>query len=143
MNIDTYNEVPVSKNQLKLWFLFGGELNYKFDYYWLDIYFEEEGIYCEYDGSGHDLSVQNGKMSREEFLHKEDKRREYLKSCGLKEFRILNPHEKKLPKDAYLLKIKQFVFNYLNIDGNDWIIVDFQNKVIWTLDKIIPLKSIY
>lgn len=118
-------------------------MNYKIDYYYVDVFFEEEKIYLEYDGSGHKLSVENGEMTQDEFYKKEAIRRFYLKDKGLKEIRILNPKERKLPPDEQLLKIKQFCFNFLNIAGNEWIIIDLESKIIWTQDKNINLKDIY
>ena len=82
-------------------------------------------------------------MTQDEFYKKETIRRFYLKNKGLKEIRILNPKERKLPSDEQLLKIKQFCFNFLNIIGNEWIIIDLESKIIWTQDKNINLKDIY
>ena len=77
-------------------------------YYFLDGYFESEQIYFEYNGSGHDLSVQIGAITEKEFKAKETRRYHYLKTLGLKEFCVINTKKNKVPvNDEVMLKIKR------------------------------------
>lgn len=126
-----------SKNQKILNSLYNGTLNYPIKYYFLDIYFPNENIYCEYDGSGHDLNVQMNRISKEEFLRKEVIRYEALKKEGLKLFRIVHK-SKTLPSDDFLLHIKDFAFEILKNTNSNWITFDLDNQTIKT--KEISLK---
>lgn len=125
-----------SKNQKILHFLYGGKLNYLFDRLWLDIYFIEYGIYCEYDGSGHDIEVKYGKLTEKEFKEKEIKRYKFLKSKGLKEFRIISRKDYLPPKEV-LLSIKDYAFNVLNNNLSDFIIFDIDKKEIRYCNSLI------
>ena len=103
-----------SKQQKHIHKIFGGELNYQIYPYLIDIYFEKEKIFFEYDGGGHNLRVKFGEMTQEEFDLKEEERTSFLKNFGLKEFR-LNDSSKKgnLPSDEDLLKINNKAFKIL------------------------------
>lgn len=126
-----------SKNQKILNSLYNGILNYPTKYYFLDIYLPNEQIYCEYDGSGHDLNVQMNKISKEEFMKKEVIRYETLKKEGLKLFRIVHKG-KSLPSTDFLLHIKSFAFEMLKNTNSNWITFDLDNQTIKTKD--ISLK---
>lgn len=101
-----------SNQQIHLQELFGGELNYRLGKYYIDIFFQNENIYMEYDGRAHDLCVRLGKVSEEDFNKKENIRNSYLSGLGLKEFRIKSTTDK-LPDDNVLLDIKNTAFYYL------------------------------
>lgn len=60
-------KIPTSKEQSRLCELFGCPPNQPKTYYFLDGYFEKEKIYFEYNGSGHDLSVQIGAITKKQF----------------------------------------------------------------------------
>lgn len=137
------NGYPASEPQIKLGLLFNGIVNYQIGYYCVDIYFPEHKVYLEYDGSGHDLAVREGYMSADDFERKEKNRKEFLQSLGLKELRIKNIYDKKLPSDNRLLKIRDFAFNYLGLDENQWLEIDLTSKLIITKYKILDLKEIY
>ena len=137
------NGAPASKPQIHLAHLFGGEINFQFGNYYLDIFFPEDFIYCEYDGSGHDLAVQQGKISREMFQAHERIRREFLEAHGLREFRIKNPHDKPLPSDNRLLSAKKYVFNYFSLDNCQWVVMDLDQGMIFTELGKIRLCDIY
>lgn len=122
-----------SKNQKILNSLYNGILNYPTKYYFLDIYFPNEQIYCEYDGSGHDLNVQMNKISKEEFMKKEVIRYETLKKEGLKLFRIVHKG-KSLPSTDFLLHMKSFAFEMLKNTNSNWITFDLDNQTIKTKD---------
>lgn len=125
------NNVSCSKNQKHLSNLYKGSLNVLFTYYFVDIYFEKEKIYCEYDGSGHKLSVICNFVTEEEFAKKESIRYRYLKKEGLKMFKI--KHEAKfLPSDKELLKIKDIAFELLLSTDNNWVEFDLDENIIKT-----------
>lgn len=107
-----YRSITISKQQRKIHEFYGGKLNHHIFPYCLDIFFEEEKIYFEYDGSGHKLNVLKGKSTEEEFEKKENKRRDFLKNKGLKEFRIISNTDK-LPYKKELIKIKNRAFKML------------------------------
>lgn len=69
-----YRGIPCSSNQLHLNELLGGELNGYISYYPVDLLFEEDKIYLEYNGTGHNLSVKKGKISKEEQDKKRNKK---------------------------------------------------------------------
>ena len=124
----------VSKNQLYLANLYNGEVNIQIGKYYLaDIFFREEKIYCEYNGSGHNMPVRCGEMTEEEFNRREQVRYFAIKGEGYKQFTIKYeyPHEK-LPEDKILLHIKDLAFNYLSKKENNWIVFDIYNKKIVT-----------
>ena len=126
--------IRVSKNQLYLADLYGGQVNIQIGkYYWADIYFPETGVYCEYDGSGHDLQVQLGNITQEELDRREEKRYFSIKAEGYKLFKIKNINRyEKLPSDEILLQMKQLAFDYLKEDSNNWIVFDLVEHLIIT-----------
>ena len=107
-----YRSITISKQQRKIHEFYGGKLNHHIFPYCLDIFFEKEKIYFEYDGSGHKLNVLKGRLTEEEFKNKEDKRRDFLKNKGLKEFRIISNTDK-LPYKKELIRIKNKAFKML------------------------------
>ena len=142
-SVERNGTAPISKEQARLCELFGCKPNKLMTYYFLDGYFEKEQIYFEYNGSGHDLPVQIGTMTENEFKAKETRRYYYLKTLGLKEFCVINTKKNKVPvNDEIMLKIKQFSFNKLQEETINWVIVDFDEKNIktkfqeWTLEEL-------
>ena len=123
---------PASKNQRYLCNLYEGELNALLcDHYFVDIYFEEEKIYCEYDGAGHDLNVQLGQTTREEFEKREHQRYHILKRNGYKVFRIKNTLKNEpMPSDEELLEIKRIAFEFLSQENNYWISFNLNTHII-------------
>lgn len=131
-SIKERNNTPVSANQIKLNEVYGGEMNHLFKYYFVDLYFPEDNIYIEYDGSGHKFPVLLGKMTEEEFNQKETIRYHFLKNnYNLKMMRIIHT-SKKLPEDDFLIKIKEKGFNFLREKENNWIIFDLDNLKVRT-----------
>ena len=63
-----------SKQQYRLYEIIGGELNYPFKKFVIDIAFPEDKIAVEWDGSGHDMSVRMGQISEYEFNRNENYR---------------------------------------------------------------------
>lgn len=108
-----------SRQQDYLHLLYGGELNYPLDRSMLDIAFLDDMVCCEYDGSGHALSVNFGDHTQEEFENKEMRRKYYLFSKGWREFRIISNNDY-LPFDDVLLEMKELSFKWFN-KGHKWI----------------------
>ena len=94
--------VQTSKQQLYLYNLLGGELNYQVDLLNLDIAFPEEKIYIEYNGGGHDLKVKMGLITYEDFLASELKRYLFLKENGWRQILINSPRDY-LPSDDIII----------------------------------------
>jgi len=109
--------VQVSKQQLYLHNLLGGELNYQVDILNLDIAFPEEKIYIEYNGGGHDLQVKMGRISYEDFIQSELKRYLFLKSRGWKQILINSPRDY-LPDDKTI--IEEFKKAKIHFDSGYW-----------------------
>ena len=142
-SVERNGTAPISKEQARLYELFGCKPNKLMTYYFLDGYFEKEQIYFEYNGSGHDLPVQIGTMTENEFKAKETRRYYYLKTLGLKEFCVINTKKNKVPvNDEIMLKIKDFSFREIKKDTINWVIVDFDNGILktkfqeWTLEEL-------
>ena len=129
--VEKNGTAPISKEQARLCELFGCKPNKLMTYYFLDGYFEKEQIYFEYNGSGHDLPVQIGTMTENEFKAKETRRYYYLKTLGLKEFCVINTKKNKVPvNDEIMLKINDFSFREIKKDTINWVIVDFDNGIL-------------
>ena len=107
-----YKKCIISSQQKYLHSIYGGIINYSEPPYMLDIFFEKEKIYCEYDGSGHNLSVKMGNCTEEDFDKKEKCREQFLKEKGYKEFRIIS-NDDILPDIDTLLYIKSRAFEFL------------------------------
>lgn len=116
-----------SKQQLYLSELYCGIFNYSVFPYTLDIYFEKESIYLEYDGSGHFLCVKLDKLTEEEFSAKEEERSRFLKEMGFKEFRIISSDDV-LPSDDELLSIKDRGFKVLLEDNFNKYVYNLNTK---------------
>lgn len=101
-----------SKQQILLHSLFGGIINKSIFPYFLDIFFEEEKIYFEYDGSGHEINIKMRNKTREWFDEKELKRELFLFEKGLKEFRIISKFDN-IPDNEELMRIKNRAFDLL------------------------------
>jgi hypothetical protein len=119
-----------SRQQNYLHSLLGGNINYVVGRCLLDIAFLDDNFYIEYDGSGHDLSVQFGDLTKEEFDRKELSRKYFLKNLGWKEIRIISK-EDFLPSDAILLEMFDIAKDYLKSNHN-WIKFDIDNNKIIT-----------
>lgn len=104
--------IPCSKQQSYIHKLYGGVLNYPIAGYYPDIMFENDKIYFEYSGGGHDLRVRQNRVSEEEFEQYEETRRRVLLEHGYKEFEIISKKDK-LPSDDFLISLKQKAFDIL------------------------------
>lgn len=113
------NGICASKAQYELGKHLGGEINKTIqDIFVVDIFIEPD-IIIEYDGSGHDLGVRLGSISKEEFLLKEDLRDKSLLKLGYRILRVVNNKDDK--------------FSYEDI--SDWIL---ENEIRYDIvEKII------
>lgn len=103
---------PCSKNQVEIFYLYGGELNaFVENRYIVDILLDNK-VYFEYDGGGHNLNVKTGKITQEEFDKNEKKRYHILKRGGYKQFKLISLHHRKLPEKEVLLSIKEIAENF-------------------------------
>lgn len=117
----------ISKQQERLHYLYGGILNFSIFPFTLDIFFEKENIYLEYDGSGHDMCIKMKRMTKEQFDEKEIKREEFLYGLGYKEFRFESKLDI-LPDDKILLEIKERAFDLLLIKNYQKYIYNLDTK---------------
>lgn len=117
---------PTSKQQVYLNSLYHGILNYSCSYYNLDIYLQKECIDIEYDGSGHNLDVLFGSISKKEFLIKEITRSRIIKCQNINSIHIISKTDK-LPSDNILLDILNISKEYFNTTNHTW--------VEWYLDE--------
>ena len=132
-----YNDTQIcSKQQRYIQSLLGGILNSPYEHLWLDIFFKEDNIYLEYNGSGHDISVKYNKITQDEFNEKEIKRYKFLKSRGLKQIVIESKHDI-LPKDDVILSIKDYAFYVLKNNFSNYIVFDIDNNIIKYKNNII------
>lgn len=134
------NNCRVSKSQVYLSKLYNGECNKLVAGYWIvDILFEEQKIYCEYDGSGHKMNVKLGNITEEQYRKREYLRYHDIKKAGYKLFRIINmklSNADKLPDDDILLQMKDIAFNYLSKEGNNNIVFNLDENFIKTKNNM-------
>lgn len=118
-----------SSEQRHIFEIIGGELNYLFESFWLDIFFKNDNIYLEYNGSGHDISVKYHKIPEEDFKKKEIIRYKLLQSRGLKEIQIISRKDI-LPTDDIVLNIVNVSFDVLKNNLSDYIVFDIDKHFI-------------
>ena len=123
------NSQVCSRQQKHIKDVLGGTLNYPFSNFWLDVYFDEEKIYLEYNGSGHDINVKYGKITQEQFSINEIKRYKILKQFGLKQI-VVSSQKDILPEDDILLSLKCFAFFILKNNISNWIVFDIDKNII-------------
>lgn len=121
---------PSSTQQTYICKLVNGELNFPISSLSLDVAFPNEKIYIEFDGSGHDLQVKRGEMTREKFIRNETVRYHMLKRQGWKQIKIKSPYDY-LPSDDVLLKEIEKANEWFasDEDGHWHYIVDLGKKM--------------
>ena len=133
--------IPISQPQEYLGILYEAKVNIVLGkYYIVDLFFENDNIYGEYDGSGHKINVTLGEITEEEFKNKERKRYFALKKEGYKLFRIINITRKrrdKLPNKDTLLIIKDIAFYILKNTENNFINFNLDEQKIEIKEKEI------
>ena len=120
---------PCSKQQKYIHDLIGGELNYPVGRCMLDIAFPEDNVYFEYDGSGHDLTVKRGNITKDEFDHKELKRTHFLARRGWKKICLISRKDF-LPSDERLLDILSKAVTTLK--ERSWVAFDVDKAKVQT-----------
>lgn len=119
---------PCSQQQEYIRNIIGGELNYPFKNYSLDIAHVEENIYIECDFGGHWLSIKLGTVTEKEFKVNERKRWYILFRSGWKEIRIISTKDY-IPQDDKLLEMIEYAKVYLNT-GHHYIRFDIDKNII-------------
>ena len=112
-----------SKQQRYLHQLYGGELNYPFKYYSIDICFPNELIAIEYNGGGHLLNVISGRETQDEHTRKENTRYFTLKHNGFRQMTITSSKDK-LPSDEILLSMLNEAKSYFQQESYHWVEYD-------------------
>lgn len=125
-NQNKNNKVTTSKEQKDLHSLYGGELNYKIGKYYIDMFFEDSFICCEYNGGGHYLAVLHNRITEEELNLRDNEKYKFMIESGFKCFVIINK-KSGLPNKEELIKIKERAINTLKNDY-DVFIYDVQTK---------------
>lgn len=126
---------PTSRQQQYIYNLYlqsnpTAKLNYPISHYSADICFPEEKIVIEYDGGFHDGNVKTGRLTQEEFDHKEIIRSQIIKREGYKQIRLISHHDK-LPSDEILLQILDISKQYFNDNPErSWIEFDFDSSLM-------------
>jgi very-short-patch-repair endonuclease len=114
------NSQKTSSQQLYLYDLYGGELNYPIGYFNIDICLLEEKLAIEYDGGGHMLNVTTGRETLEEYNQKTLVRNNIIKRKGYKQIRIISSHDY-LPSDEILLQMLEQAKEYFNTTNHTWV----------------------
>lgn len=139
------NNVKISKQQKHLCAILGGHLNYPELGYVLDIAFNQDKIYIEYNGGGHNKSVfVYHTLTQREFNIKELKRKQKLKNQGWKIIQFECKTDKLLC-DEILIKIFDQSKKYLHDKHHAIKIYIDKNKVVCsqfvcTIDKFLNMN---
>lgn len=124
--------VATSIQQKYICDLYSGILNYPCSNYNLDIVVDDINI--EYDGGGHELSVELNKISKHDFDVKQIIRDKIVKSNGYKIIRFISKSDK-LPSDNILLHILDLSKTYFNTTNHTWIEWYFDDNKIRNADN--------
>lgn len=118
-----------SRQQEYIGKLYNGIINYPLGRLSLDIALPEEKIVCEYNGSGHWLSIHFGDVTESEFIKKEIARNIYIKNNGYKMIIIISRHDK-LPSDEILLAMLSAARTYFTTTEHTWIEYDIDQQTV-------------
>lgn len=123
-----------SKQQMYLFNLYSNEenveVNYPISYYNVDLYFVDDNIVMEYNGSGHDLCVKFGNTTQDEFNHKEMIRSIILKREGCKLITIISEQDK-LPSDEILFQMLEQAKKYFSdYPNHSWIEFNIDTSIV-------------
>lgn len=141
-NIKHHNKsIATSKQQNRLCKLFNGVLNYPFSNWAIDIALVDDKIAIEYNGSGHDLSVQRNWLTQEEFEQKELERKNTLIQKKWKVITLISNNDE-LMTNNNLLKLLEFCKYQFNQYNKDYIIIDFDKNQIITDDYSFNIGKI-
>ncbi|WP_192604452.1 hypothetical protein [Bacillus sp. OAE603] len=118
---------PVSRQQLYVWNVIGGELNYPYKNYSLDIAQLEKKLYIECDFGGHWLQIKLGNKTRESFVNDERKRYYALSRKGWKVIRIISRKDK-VPSVKKIKELMEYAKSYLN--NHSWVHFDLDKGLV-------------
>lgn len=125
-----------SKNQRFICDCLDGKLNYPFKRYFIDVAFPDKKIALEYNGSGHDLSVKMGHITKKEFDRNENFRRKQLFLDDWKILEIISKKDKRIKKET-ILNIFDFCCNLFDNHNKHYIKVYIDDdKIMSGNDKI-------
>ena len=127
-----------SSQQYKLYEYIGGELNYPFENFVIDVAFPEKQIAVEWDGSGHDMSVRMGHITEQEFKRNENYRNTVLFKNNWKLIRFITK------KDIFpdnIIQIFNYCMSYIENGGHKIIVLIDQNKICFK-DQHININEI-
>lgn len=125
------NGCKSSKQQRYINNLYKGELNGVIGNYNCDIVLRDEKLCVEYDGRGHELRVELGYCSKEQFDKHELIRDKQIKSEGYHIVRIIS-HKDYLPSDSALLSMLSFAKQFfVNNPERTWLSFDIDNSCIY------------
>lgn len=122
-----------SKQQLYLYSLYGGKINYAISYYAVDICLPEDKIVIEYDGGGHDLRVTLGRLTQEEFDKREIIRNVVIKREGYKQMKIISKSDL-LPTDSTLLQMLSEAKQYFSETNHSWCSYDIDQGLLFNAE---------
>ena len=133
-------DILTSKQQKYFHQIFGGELNYQFQHFFLDIAFLDEKIDIEYNGGGHDLVVKLGVKTRQQFNKMTFARYQSLINNNWKIITLISPHDRiKQYSNQQYIELIQICKDYLNNTQHHWVEIYIEEDKIKTslfIDKI-------
>lgn len=128
-----------SRQQRYLHDVVGGEFNYPFGRYFLDIAFPDQKIAVEYNGSGHDLSVRLGQITENKFIQNETYRKKQLYAG---KWRLITwiSHSDKLPSAEQIRHLHNFAMSLLQ--ERHWVEIDLDHDLVRTSQQSYPFTQI-
>lgn len=127
-----------SKQQYKLYENIGGELNYPFKQFVIDVAFPKDKIAVEWDGSGHDMSVRMGYITEQEFIRNENYRNKILLK---NDWRIIRFVTKKDIFPDNIQDIFSYCKSYIRDGGHKITVLIDENKINFK-DQYIDINNI-
>lgn len=129
-----------SKQQNYFHSILGGELNYPFGRYFIDIAFPNDKIAIEYNGGGHNLSVKLGYISQSKFIQNEIYRKKQLYQDGWKIITLISDKNKIL-SETDTIKIYEYALQTFK-NGRHWIEIYIDDNKIVNSQGTIELTQI-
>ena len=129
-----------SKQQNYFHSILGGELNYPFGRYFIDIAFPDSKIAVEYNGGGHNLSVKLGYISESKFIQNEIYRKKQLYKDGWKIITIIS-NKNKILSEEDTKKIYDYALQTFK-NGRHWIEIYIDENKIVNSQETIELTQI-
>ena len=130
---DTYytNQTQKASNQQRyIANLYKMELNYAILYWTVDMYEKDNNLCVEYDGKGHQLSVELGQETLKDFEEKELIREKSLRQEEYKIIRIISRQDL-IPSDKILLQMLKDAKQYFkDFPEHTWVFFDIDNQII-------------